>query len=267
MATGRLSGKVALVTGAASGIGGACARRFAAEGAAVAGADVNPASDPAWQAVAETAPDHAFYSVDVRDEAAVEALVGKAVERFGHIDVLLNAAGVASAGAVDAVDEAEWDRVLDINLKGTFLVCKHVARHMAGRGGPGSIINIASVEGLEGFQGQAAYNASKGGVVLLTRNMAVDYGLQNIRVNCLCPGLIETPMTAPMVDVPELKPLLDTFLSYHLLGRAGQPDEVASAALFLASDDASFITGHALAVDGGFTAGRRLLPGGATLGG
>ena len=123
--------------------------------------------------------------------------------------------------------------------------------------GRGSIINLASVEGLEGMESQAAYNASKGGVVLLTRNMACDFGPDGVRVNCLCPGYIETPMTQ-LLREEALKPVHDRFLGLHLLGRSGQPEEVAGAALFLASDDASFVTGHALAVDGGFTAGRRL---------
>ena len=159
-------------------------------------------------------------------------------------------------GAVGELDAAEWDRVLGINLKGTFLTCKHVVRCMQAQGS-GSIVNLASVEGLEGFESQAAYNASKGGVVLLTRNMAIDYGLAGIRVNCLCPGFIKTPMTA-VLDTPELHPLREEFIKLHMLGRAGRPEEVAAAALFLLSDDASFVTGASLVVDGGFTAGRRL---------
>ena len=119
------------------------------------------------------------------------------------------------------------------------------------------MVNLASIEGLEGLPGQAAYNASKGGVVLLTRNMAIDYGPANVRVNCLCPGYIETPMTA-VLQAPGLEAIRDEFIAMHHLGRAGQPEEVAAAALFLASDDASFVSGHALVVDGGFTAGRRL---------
>lgn len=252
----RLQGKVALITGAASGIGGACALRFAAEGASIAGFDVAEPGE-GWAAVAAAAPRADFQRVDVRDEAAVEAAVARVAERFARIDVLVNAAGVSTAGAVDTVDAAEWDRVLDINLKGTFLVSKHVVRRMMEQRS-GSIIHLASVEGLEGVQQQAAYNASKGGVVLLTRNMAIDYGHLGIRVNCLCPGLIETPMTS-MLWMEGLTQLRDRFIELHMLRRPGRPDEVAAAALFLASDDASFVTGHALAVDGGFSAGRRLM--------
>jgi NAD(P)-dependent dehydrogenase (short-subunit alcohol dehydrogenase family) len=145
--------------------------------------------------------------------------------------------------------------VLDINLKGTWLVARAVLPGMVARGS-GSIVNLASVEGIEGGQSQTAYNASKGGVVLLTRSMAVDYGPNNVRVNCLCPGMIETPMTAPLQD-SGLRPVLEWFEQQHVLGRCGKPEEVAAAALFLASDDASFVTGHALAVDGGYLAGRR----------
>jgi len=177
------------------------------------------------------------------------------VSHLGGIDVLVNAAGVSSFGTADTIDEAEWSRVLDINLKGTWHVARAVLPAMVQRRS-GSIVNLASVEGIEGGQSQTAYNASKGGVVLLTRSMAVDYGPNNVRVNCLCPGMIQTPMTAPLQD-GGLKPVLEWFEGQHLLGRCGQPEEVAAAALFLASDDASFVTGHALAVDGGYLAGRR----------
>ncbi len=169
--------------------------------------------------------------------------------------MLVNAAGVLSVGGADVLDMAEWERVIGVNLKGTWLVSKHVVPHMVAAGS-GSIINLASVEGLEGFSGQTAYNVSKGGVVLLTRNMAADFGRPGVRINCLCPGLIETPMTEILQD-PALTTIHDAFVDWHLLGRAGQPEEVAAAALFLASDDASFVHGAALVVDGGLTAGRR----------
>jgi NAD(P)-dependent dehydrogenase (short-subunit alcohol dehydrogenase family) len=157
---------------------------------------------------------------------------------------------------VHALAAEEWDRVLDVNLKGTFLVCKHVLPGMLERRS-GSIVNVASIEGLEGVEGGSAYNASKGGVVLLTRNLAMDYGRRGIRANCLCPGLIETPMTA-VVFAPGMEALRERFVDAHQLGRPGRPEEVAAAALFLASDDASFVSGHALVVDGGMLAGHRL---------
>lgn len=254
---GRLEGKVAVVTGAASGIGAACALRFAQEGARIAGIDVaKPLERGDWNAAVTAAPDAAFYEGDVRDEAAIERIVGEVASRFGQIDCLVNAAGVSTGGAVGELELSEWDRVIAINLTGTFLVSKHVVRRMQGRRS-GSIVNLASIEGLEAMESQAAYNASKGGVVLLTRNMAVDYGHLGIRVNCLCPGLIETPLTE-ILKMPELEAVRQKFIEGHLLRRPGQPSEVASAALFLVSDDASFVSGHALTVDGGYTAGRRL---------
>jgi meso-butanediol dehydrogenase/(S,S)-butanediol dehydrogenase/diacetyl reductase len=255
---GRLEGKVALITGALSGIGNACATRFAGEGACIAGFDVAE-TGARWDAIVEAAADAACWRGDVRDEPTVAGMVREVVERFGRIDVLVNAAGVATAGSVDVLDAEEWNRVIGINLTGTFLAAKHVVPTMLAQGA-GSIVNLASIEGMEGFQGQAAYNASKGGVVLLTRNMAVDFAPSGVRVNCLCPGLIDTPLTA-ILHEPGLESVMSRFTSWHPIGRRGRPEEVAAAALFLASDDASFVTGVALPVDGGFTAGRRLFDG------
>jgi meso-butanediol dehydrogenase / (S,S)-butanediol dehydrogenase / diacetyl reductase len=245
----RLPDKTALVTGAASGIGAACVARFAAEGARVAGLDLQ--DQPAGSAVA------GWWTADVRDEATVERTVGEVADRLGRIDVLVNAAGVLSIGAADEMDREEWDRVLGVNLTGTWLVSKHVVRRMVTQRS-GSIVNLASVEGLIGFSGQTAYNVSKGGVVLLTRNMATDFGASGVRVNCLCPGLVDTPLTEILHD-PGLAKVRERFVDWHTLGRAGRPEEVAAAALFLASDDASFVHGAALTVDGGLTAGRRFL--------
>jgi NAD(P)-dependent dehydrogenase (short-subunit alcohol dehydrogenase family) len=251
----RLKDRVALVTGAASGIGAACALRFAREGARIAGFDLAKPSEEAWAELRKAAPEAVFTAVDVRDEGAVAAAVAGVAARFGRIDVLVNAAGVSGSGAVDALDAAEWDRIVDVNLKGTFLVSKHVLQRMLAQRS-GSVIHLASIEGLEAMPAQAAYNASKGGVVLLTRNMALDYGPSGIRVNCLCPGYIATPMTRGL-ESPPFARLREEFVRMHALGRPGRPEEVAAAALFLASDESSFVTGAALVVDGGFTAGRR----------
>ena len=252
---GRLLERVALITGAASGIGAACAIRFAEEGARIACLDVTETPGPLQEQLSAAAPGASFHVADVRNEAAVTAVVAEVAAAHGGIDIVVNSAGVAGGGPVHTVELEEWRRVIDINLQGTFLVCKHVLPQMLELG-RGSIINIASVEGLEGFEGASAYNASKGGVVVLTRNMAIDYGRKGIRANTICPGFIDTPLAAA-VFTEELRPYLDRIVDAHQLGRLGRPEEIAGAALFLASDDASFVTGHALVVDGGYTAGHR----------
>jgi NAD(P)-dependent dehydrogenase (short-subunit alcohol dehydrogenase family) len=146
--------------------------------------------------------------------------------------------------------------VLGVNLKGTFLTCKHVLPSMMDRR-RGSIVNIASIEGLEGSEGGSCYNASKGGVVLLTRNLAMDYARMGVRANAICPGFIDTPMLRQVLDLPGLEPYRERIVEAHQIGRTGRPQEIAAAALFLACDDSSFVTGQALVVDGGFTAGHR----------
>ncbi len=238
---GRLDGRIALITGGGSGIGAACAERFVAEGATVVTLDLAGEVD---------------HQVDVTDETAVSNAVDQVVERHGRLDVVVNSAGVAGGGPVHLLDRDEWDRVIGVNLTGTFLVCKHALRPMLEQGS-GSIINVASVEGIEGTEGGSTYNASKAGVVMLTKNLAIDYGSKGIRSNCICPGFIETPMFSSVLDSPGMEIYRERIQNEHKLGRFGRPDEIAGAALFLASDDASFVTGHALVVDGGYTAGRR----------
>jgi NAD(P)-dependent dehydrogenase (short-subunit alcohol dehydrogenase family) len=252
----RLSGKVALITGAASGIGAACALRFAQEGAAVAGFDLNEATAGDWVEATRLAKSSHFERGDVRDDARVAAAVAAVAQRLGRIDVLVNCAGVAGGGPVHMIPLADWDRVLDVNLKGTFLASRHVIPRMLEQGG-GSIIHIASVEGIEGVEGGSAYNASKGAVVLLMRNMAIDYARRGIRVNAICPGFIDTPLLRSVLEVPGFEQQRERIRDAHQLGRFGRPEEIANAALFLASDESSFVTGHALVVDGGYTAGHR----------
>lgn len=258
---GRLAGRVAVVTGAASGIGAATLERFIAEGATVVGLDV------ADRPLVDVGQD--YRSVDVTDEAMVAAVFAAVSAEHGRIDAVVHAAGVAGGGPVHLLDGAEWDRIIDVNLKGTFHVGKAAATIMLDqerRGGNGltdptggergAIVNLASIEGLEGTAGGSAYNASKGGVVVLTKNMAIDYGRQGIRVNAICPGFIVTPMMEFVATDASMAEMRESFRDEHKLRRFGAPSEIASVALFLCSDDASFVTGQAIAVDGGYTAGR-----------
>ena len=250
---GGVEGKLVIVTGAASGIGRATATRLLADGATVVGADIADAADDLGER-------WSYVRTDVTDESAVQGLVAAGVAAGGgRIDGAVTAAGVAGGGPAHLVEEAEWQRVIGINLTGTFLVAKHVIGQLLTQepvdGERGSVVTIASIEGLEGTAGGSAYNASKGGVVLLTKNLAIDYGPSGIRVNAICPGFIDTPMTdalfgAEGVVEPEL------WIEEHALRRFGRPEEIAAAARFLLSDDASFVSGHALTVDGGYTAGR-----------
>jgi NAD(P)-dependent dehydrogenase (short-subunit alcohol dehydrogenase family) len=250
MSVGRLEGRVAFVTGAASGLGLASARRFAEEGSAVVGFDL--AAPPEG----DTAAFAHFVVGDVRHEEAVAAALDGVVAAHGRLDVVLTAAGVAGGGPVHLVELAEWERVLAVNLTGTFLVCKHALGPMMTQRS-GSIITVASIEGVQGTEAGSSYNASKGGVVLLTKNLAIDYGRIGIRANCICPGFIDTPLLRSVMDLEGMAQVRARYEAEHKLGRFGRDDEIASAALFLASDESSFVTGHSLVVDGGYTAGTR----------
>ena len=254
MSAGRLADKVALITGAGNGMGRAAALLFASEGARVVVADaVEPGGRATVQSVLDAGGQATFVPVDVSDAAQVEAMVDTATSTYGGLHVLYNNAGIfpsEDAGVTDT-PEATWDRVLDVNLKGVFLGCRYGVPAMLDSGG-GSVVNVSSLVALMGSAvPQIAYTASKGGVLSLTRELAVEYARQAIRVNALCPGPIETPLLAELLSNPDWA---RRRLVHIPMGRPGQAEEVARAALFLASDDSSFMTGATLVVDGGISA-------------
>ena len=243
----KLPEKIAIVTGGASGIGQAIAERFVDEGAVVVAADIAFAAEN-FEKVERSRP--VPHRLNVSDPASVATLVKNTVAEFGRIDVLVNSAGIGKD--VPFLDHSieDFDRIIAINLRGTFLIGQAVARHMADKGG-GRIINIASVSGQRGNSGRAAYGASKGGVITLSKVMAVDLAPYGINVNVIAPGPVDTPLVAQM-HTPQARL---SWTSLTPLNRYGTPAEIAGAAVFLASDDATYITGHVLDVDGGFMAG------------
>jgi NAD(P)-dependent dehydrogenase (short-subunit alcohol dehydrogenase family) len=250
-ARGRLEGKIALVTGGGTGIGRAIALLFAREGArlVVAGRRSDPLQDVVRE-IRSAGGTATFTRGDVTKPDRVEMMVHGAVYNFGGLDILVNNAGVFVEGSVVDIDEKKWDRVLGTNLKGAYLVSRLAIPAMKNRGG-GAIVNIASVHGLVGMKGGAAYCASKGGLVQLTRAMALDHAPDRIRVNAICPGLVDTAMTR---DANGGSTWLDDAVRSYPVSRAGTPDEVARLALYLACEESGWMTGSALPLDGGFSA-------------
>lgn len=253
---GELAGKRALITGGASGIGRATALLFAREGAAVAVVDLDEEGGQAVvRSIVAEGGRAIFVAGDVSLEADCQRAVRQTVDELGGLDILFNNAGIIRRATVEETTEKEWDRVMAVNVKSIFLLSKYAIPVMAGAGG-GVIINTSSGWGLVGGRRAASYCASKGAVVQLTRAMALDHGGQNIRVNCICPGDIDTPMLqeeARQLEVPAADFLAEA--AERPLGRVGTPEEVARAVLYLASDASSFVTGTSLVVDGGGLAG------------
>ena len=253
---GRLEGKVGLVTGGGSGIGEASAKLFSAEGAKVAVADVNyEGAERVANEINRDGGSATAIELDVVDQDSCAAAVDATVDRFGSVDLLVNSAGIGYRPMPDVSFEERWDRVISVNLKGTVMMAREVAEQMKEQGS-GSIVNIASIRGLVGYpsfitDGFHPYPHSKGGVVNATRDMALGLAKSNIRVNAVCPAFTETEMTRGTRDNPEV---YDKIVALHPIGRFAQPIEIARAILFLASDEASFVTGACLVIDGGFTA-------------
>ncbi|THD82241.1 glucose 1-dehydrogenase [Aliigemmobacter aestuarii] len=253
----RLAGKTAIITGGAVGIGRACAERMAGEGAKVAIFDVLADEGRALaDALTEAGHEAAFWPVDVTDEAAVKTAIDETAARFGGLNVLVNNAGISGAPKpTDQVTEAEWDRVQAVNVKGVFFGTKHAIPHLRAAGG-GSIVNLSSIAGLIGVGGVSPYHASKGAVRLMTKNDAITYAPERIRVNSIHPGYIWTPMVENHLRATsdDLEAAKAAAGSVHPLGHMGEPDDIAWAVVWLASDEAKFVTGAEIAIDGGYTA-------------
>ena len=248
----RLKGRKAIITGATAGIGFETARRFAAEGAQVVLSDID---GTAVDAAAGKIDGAIAITADVTDQGQINRMVSGAIEAFGGLDIIVNNAGIPMLGTVETLAEADWDREIDVNLKSIYRTGRAVWPHFKSQGG-GVILNTASIAGLLGSPGQASYGAAKAGVINLTRCMAIDGAAIPIRVNCICPGFIETPMVLAYLegqdDLAASRAQVDAM---HPLGGIGRPADIANGFVYLASDEASWVTGTALTIDGGLTAG------------
>jgi len=251
----RLVGKVAIITGAGAGIGFATALLFAKEGAKVVVADCDPEKGAeAVSLIREKGGEAIFIQVDVSKADNVKDMVETTVERYGKLDILVNNAGIYSQADVVETEEDDWDRILNVNLKGVFLCSKYSIPEMI-KGGGGSIVNIGSEAGIVGIKNQVAYNVSKSGVIALTKSTAIDFAAHNIRVNCVCPGTTETPLVkAALKKAPDPAAARRALEQVRPANRLGRPEEIAAGILYLASDESPYATGAILSIDGGYTA-------------
>ena len=247
----RLKDKAAIITGAGSGIGAATAKLFAEEGARVVVADWSEKSgDQTLSEIKGFGGEGIFVKTDVSKAADIEEMVETCLKNFGRVDILMNNAGIVKQGKITEFSEADWDVVLNIDLKGTFLGCKKVIPEMEKQGG-GKIVNIASIAGLIGFDNLSAYCAAKGGIIAYTRELALECAPKKINVNCIAPGVIKTAMTKDTLTDPAQKRAMELGTPYP---RLGEPEDIAYAALYLASEESDFVNGHTLVVDGGWIA-------------